>query len=112
MDDKLLRDDELNTLLAMASKPVPPDAYTERLVLHLNGLSNRVIDFPAHRKKNSPWIIGLPLAASLVLGFWLGNTGIGSTDVSPDAALVSDNSDDADNTGFEDVTAFIEDSLT
>jgi hypothetical protein len=112
MDDQLLQDEELNKVLAMASTPVPQEAFAQRLLSRLESPVSNVIAFPAHRKKTLPWIIGLPLAASLVLGLWLGNAGIGSTYVSINPALVSENSDDESDTGFDDMAAFIEDSLT
>jgi hypothetical protein len=111
MDDKLLRDEELDRLLEMASKPLPSGGHQQRVLSRITPSATNVIAFPK-RKRPSPWIIGLPLAASLALGLWLGSAGLGSSYLSPNTTLVSDSTDDAGDTGFDDVAAFLDGSLT
>jgi hypothetical protein len=106
-------DDELNTLLSVATRPAAPQGFEQRLLARTTApAANNVIAFP-HRKKTNSWIVGLPLAASLALGIWLGAAGLSSNlTLIPASTLVSDNSDDGTSTGFDDITQFIEDSLT
>ena len=74
--DTELSDAELDRLLQHASIPLPHNDFEERLLakLTLAPISNNVIAFPK-RKKTSLWLASLPLAASLVLGVWLGANG-------------------------------------
>jgi hypothetical protein len=70
-----MEDNELDQLLARASQPKPSN-HGRANFFEKNG---NIIAFPT-RPKTSTWWIGLPLAASLVLGLWLGNaTSLGST---------------------------------
>jgi hypothetical protein len=74
--DTELSDAELDRLLQHASTPLPRDDFEARLLANLNREADpsNVIAFPK-RKKPSLWLAGLPLAASLVLGVWLGTNG-------------------------------------
>lgn len=74
--DTELSDPELDRLLQLASTPLPRIDFSERLLakLTLTQVQSNVIAFPK-RKKTSLWLAGLPLAASLVLGVWLGANG-------------------------------------
>jgi hypothetical protein len=68
----MLNDDELDKLLAQAAEPDPPEGFEKRMMARLNATSaSNVIAFP-QRKSVNPWLVGLPLAASLMLGIWLG----------------------------------------
>ena len=111
MEDNIMRDDELDKLLSNATVPAPANGFEQRLLARIapQTLSN-VIAFPARKKTNS-WLIGLPLAASLAIGLWLGSSGLDSSYL-PSSTLISDNSEDPTSSGFDDVAAFLEDSLT
>jgi hypothetical protein len=85
-----MNDDDLNLLLNQASTPI---AKRDPIANFFEKSSN-VIAFP-QRKKTSPWLIGLPLAASLILGVWLGSatnfaaTAAGEVVVAEDSAATS-----------------------
>jgi len=112
--DTELSDTELDRLLQHASTPVPRSDFEARLLTKLTFVdnSNKVIAFP-QRKRPSWWLAGLPLAASLVLGIWLGANGTTvdflpfSTEsaVQNDTALLSTQSAD-------DFSFLIEDNLS
>ena len=69
-----LNDFELDQLLSYASHPVPSVDFESRLFEKLEHVPplNNVIAFPRPRK-SSLWLAGVPLAASLMLGLWLGS---------------------------------------
>ena len=74
--DTELSDNELDHLLQHASTPVPRNDFEERLLAKLipTAVPTNVIAFPK-RKKTLLWLASLPLAASLILGVWLGANG-------------------------------------
>lgn len=113
MDRDLMRDDELDTLLGTATKPLAPIGFEQRLLARMIvATANNVIALP-QRKKSSAWFIGLPLAASLGFGIWLGAASLNSNLLPATTnTIISDSGDDGSATGFDDVTQFIEDSLT
>lgn len=112
--DTELSDTELDRLLQHASTPVPRSDFESRLLTKLNPVesSNKVIAFP-QRKRPSLWLASLPLAASLVLGIWLGANGTAAdflpftteSTVQNDTALLSTQSND-------DFSFLIEDNLS
>jgi hypothetical protein len=67
----MLSDLELDQLLAHASQPIAPKNFEQDV---LAKLGNTVVAFPQKKKANL-FLIGLPLAASLALGLWLGSAG-------------------------------------
>ena len=69
-----LSDFELDQLLSYASHPIPAADFQNRLFEKLENfvLPSNVIAFPRARK-TSLWLAGVPLAASLMLGLWLGS---------------------------------------
>ena len=73
--NKVLSDTELNQLLQHASKPQSSADLETRLLEKLNAadFSSTVITFPRARKIPL-WITAAPLAASLLLGIWLGTS--------------------------------------
>ena len=113
MEKNLIRDEELDRLLAMATMPVVPTGFEERLLARvIKPVANNILAFP-QRKKPSAWIFGLPLAASLAVGIWLGAAGLNSSSLPATTnTIISESGDDGSTTGFDDVTQFIEDSLT
>ncbi len=74
--DTELSDTELDSLLQHASSPLPRNDFESRLLAKLTPTTvpTNVITFPK-RKKTSLWLASLPLAASLILGVWLGANG-------------------------------------
>ena len=69
-----LSDFELDQLLSYASHPVPSANFESCLFEKLEQFPphSNVIAFPRPRK-NPLWLAGVPLAASLILGLWLGS---------------------------------------
>ena len=102
-----MQDQDLDKLLGAASTPSPSFDYEKRLLAKFSSNKN-VVAFPK-RKPVSPWLIGLPLAASLVLGFWLGTS---SSVLNPTRILLAQSTEDITGNGFDDVVALIEDNLT
>jgi hypothetical protein len=102
-----MQDHELDKLLNLASTPKPTKGFEQRLLEKIEAQSN-IIVFPK-RKTASPWLIGLPLAASLAVGIWLGAT---NTLPTASTLMVSQSTDISTNSGFDDVVALIEDNLS
>ena len=115
-----MTDDELDKLLALASKPpLATDAH-ELLLAKItarqsdNPASN-VVNFPISTKKAKSihWLAALPLAASLAAGIWLGAAGQGTDylfNVSDELASVADSF--AASTGIDDAESLMEEDLT
>ena len=85
MDDK-----SLDQILGLASQPELSSDFESRLMVILpeqTKPSAQVIAFP-RRKPPNVWVMGLPLAACLVLGVWLGATGE-ATDILPVSTTAS-----------------------
>jgi hypothetical protein len=70
--------------------------------------SNVVQLQPRERSRN--WLIGLPLAASLLLGIYLG-AGTSFDDYLPDSIVVGASEPDA-SSGFDDVEKYADGELT
>ena len=70
-----LSDTELNQLLQHASKPKPRADFDMRLLekMRMADTPSNIFAFPRSRKIPI-WITALPLAASLILGIWLGSS--------------------------------------
>jgi hypothetical protein len=107
MENKLMRDDELDRLLSAASQPMPSTTLQERIIAQASvPQASNIVAFPL-RKKSTSWLIGLPLAASLAIGLWFGTSDLSSTFLNTaSSTLISD------STGFEDVADLIEGNLT
>ncbi len=109
-----MSDQELDRLLALASKPAPPRGAEDRLMAKIN--PENVVAFRLKQKKAQSaisWIAALPLAASLAFGIWLGAAGIG-TDILPES-LGGDAVAAADVdvfTGIEEAETLAEDNQT
>ena len=77
-----LSDRDLDSLLALASKPELPAGAANKLLQRLGPkpMIANVLPFPAPAKKSGrlSWLVGLPLAASLAAGIWLGAMGQGT----------------------------------
>lgn len=118
MRKKPLTDDELDRLLAVATRPSLPEGAMARLnarIAQESGAGNVV----ALQRKAPPqgsrlgWLAGLPLAASLALGLYLGVGGEGGS-LLPQAlteTLVGVSSADPE-TGIEEAESWAEEELT
>ena len=106
-----LTDQQLDQLLAHATQPrIPPD-FQERMAERVRVAPvNNVVPFPQRQRVRKRAVWRLPvaaaLAASLVLGFWLGS---GATDQSQldnagDTAMLSTTSDFSPS-GMDDLDA-------
>ncbi len=118
MRDKQMNDDELDRLLAAASRPALPVGALARLNARLaqeSGAGNVIAlqrKAPAQRRRLG-WLAGLPLAASLALGLYLGSAGGGSS-LLPAAfteTLVGVSSAGPE-TGIEEAESWAEEDLT
>lgn len=125
----LMTDAELDTLLAHASAPPLPLGARERLLARMArevtgevasedagpAQPSNVVRLrpPAASRPRLHWLAGLPLAASLALGIYLGNSdGIGaSLPVAAYDMLAGVSTDDAVS-GIEDIESFSEDDLS
>ncbi len=76
--DRDLTDQELDRLLSSAGSPSVPKGFEQRMAARIAAeAGSNVVPFPVRIKAKarpmSLWPIPAALAASLVLGFWLGN---------------------------------------
>jgi hypothetical protein len=94
-----MNDHELDMLLENASQPKPKKDF----MVGFFEQSKNVVTFP-HRNKGSPWLVGLPLAASLIVGLWLGSSTNIASPTSNAIAMV----DDATATNVDDLMSLIE----
>lgn len=89
-DNDGMDDQSLDQILGLASEPVLSSGFEGRVMAALAGQVKpmaQVIVFP-RRKSPSAWLMGLPLAACLVLGVWLGADG-DYTDLLPTSAATT-----------------------
>ncbi len=113
-----MSDAELDMLLAAATRPALPDGALAMLnarIAQESGAANVI----ALQRKAPPqrsrlgWLAGLPLAASLALGLYLGADGAGDTLLPASLAetLVGVSSADPE-TGIEEAESWAEEDLT
>jgi anti-sigma factor RsiW len=110
-----MSDKELDTLLQQARQPDLPAGFAERLQARLGAEAPpNVVRFPQRQSKASVprvwWLSGLPLAASLVVGLY-----IGAMDSLPDIltpSLFADASEALLDTGTEDTESFLNGDLS
>lgn len=106
-DQKLISDIELDRLLAQASMPKIPTAFQKQMLARINlKQSANVITLP-QRRRTSGWLVGLPLAASLALGLWLGASGTTFNILPVNSSEVA-STDIGNATGFDDLVFIIE----
>ena len=120
-DHEPMTDKELDVLLSHASVPPLPQRAREKLMQRIAEedaahapATATVIPFRRARPQASRlgWLAGLPLAASLALGIYLGSGGTFDNYLPTTAYdLLAGNSDDT-ITGIEDVESFTEDDLS
>jgi len=77
--EKEMTDLELDRLLAATSTPIVPANFEHRFMQRLRALEpiSNVVQFPTKRavvarRVFAPWPLAAALAASLVIGFWVG----------------------------------------
>ncbi len=86
-DNNEMDDQTLDRILGLATAPDLSSGFENRVMAELDlqkGTSAKIIAFPK-RKSPSLWLMGVPLAACLVLGVFLGASGQFS-DVLPGAS--------------------------
>lgn len=109
-----MSDKELDLLLGLSGDPAVPDGAEARLMARVKPIdhdSNIVRFRPRQKLQRSyvPWVAGLPLAASLAFGLWLGAAGVG-TDILPESmggGLAA--AEDSVSSGIEDAEILAED---
>ncbi len=101
--EQLMSEAELDVLLREATNPTIPLGAEARLMKRLS-LSGAVHEVPT--KKNAVWLSALPLAASLILGVYLGAYGYG------DSVFNTTSSDNEIATGIEEAELAAEEGLT
>lgn len=118
-DDGLMTDKELDALLAHASMPPLPAGARERVMERVarEAAAPNVIVFPRRAPVPQParlgWLAGLPLAASLALGIYLGSGGtFGNVLPSTAYEILAGGSSDDSITGIEDIESYTEDDLS
>jgi hypothetical protein len=125
-DRDLMTDQELDQLLAHASAPPLADGARTRLLQRLAGegqsaAAAHVISLSEARARRvrpqeQPrlgWLAGLPLAASLALGIYLGAGGTFDGYLATSAYdLIAGNTSDDVLTGIEDMESYAEESRT
>ncbi len=106
-EQKLMSDEGLDRLLALATTPAVNPDFQQRMMAKINlGTTNNLVAFPQkHRAKS--WLVGLPLAASLALGLWLGASG-STINLLPTSATEVATTDVGDGSGFDDIVSVIE----
>ncbi|MFT3672659.1 hypothetical protein [Aestuariivirga sp.] len=125
-DRNLMSDRELDQLLAHASAPPLPDAARGRLLQRLaeeeaKRPSSNVVSLTEARARRAAqqapssgrlgWLAGLPLAASLALGIYLGAGGTFDGYLTTSAYdLIAGNTSDTTLTGIEDMESYTEES--
>ncbi len=99
-------DPTLDQILGLASKPVlSPDFENSvmKMIVGEKRATAEIVAFPT-ASKPSGWLVGLPLAACLVLGIWLGASGDFSDVLTTSAANTSmASADQLSPSGVEDI---------
>ena len=113
--DETRMDAALVKLLKRATDPAVPEGAEARLMLAIQSVEQRsnVVPFQA-RPKIQNWAIGLPLAAALALGIYLGSKDTFDAYL-PDAitdGISADMSDSMPSTGLDDAESYAEGDVT
>jgi hypothetical protein len=97
--------------LKRASNPQAPLGAEDRLMAAIRNTpqQSNVVQLQP-RAPNRNWLVGLPLAASLLLGIYLGST-TSFDDYLPDSVVVGASDTDA-SSGFDDVEKYADGELT
>jgi hypothetical protein len=113
--DEKKMDKALEKLLKRASDPAVPQGAEGRLMSVIRGTEqhSNVVHFQP-RTQSRNWLIGLPLAASLLLGIYLGS-GDAIDGYLPDSIMgvtVAGATDADVSSGFDDVEEYADGELT
>ena len=110
-DQELLSDGDLDRLLAVATTPEIGVDFEHLMMVKIGfPTADNVLVFPQkHHRKN--WLVGLPLAASLAFGLWLGASG-SMLNLLPTGATEVAIADDGSDSGFEDIVSVIEGKIS
>ena len=108
-------DEALKKLLKRATDPAIPEGAEVRLMAAIRAVEpqSNVVNFPS-RPKFQRWAVGIPLAASLALGIYLGSKG-SLDNYMPDSIVgetLADTSDSSPSTGLDDAASYSEGDLT
>ena len=99
-------DQSLDQILELASKPVLSPDFESRMMKLVVGEKRTTAEIVAFPKASKPsgWLVGLPLAACLMLGIWLGASGDFS-DVLPTSSTTTNmaSADQLSPSGVEDI---------
>ena len=116
--DRILTDEELDSLLNVATAPDVPVGFEQRLARRLAAESgSNVVPFP-QRAKQAPikmwrWQMPAALAASLVLGIWLGTQGpVSSAFAAATETAMLGSSSDFGPAGLDEIENFDLDDAT
>lgn len=105
-EHKLISDEGLDRLLALATTPAVNPDFQQRMMAKIEAKTSNVLAFPQKQRTKS-WLVGLPLAASLALGLWLGSSG-STINLLPTSATEVATTDVGDASGFDDIVSVIE----
>ncbi|CAN0490079.1 unnamed protein product [Phaeothamnion confervicola] len=107
-------DAALEKLLKRATDPAVPAGAEARLMLAIQSVEQKLNVVPFQpRPKIQSWTIGLPLAAALALGIYLGSKDTFDAYL-PDTITdgMADMSDSMPSTGLDDAESYAEDDVT
>lgn len=108
-------DEALAKLLKRATDPAIPEGAEARLMAAIQALEpqSNVVTFQP-RPRLPRWVVGVPLAASLALGIYLGSKGT-LDNYMPDSIIgetVADTSESDPSTGLDDAESLAESDLS
>ncbi len=113
--DETQMDAALAKLLRRATDPAVPDGAEARLMLALRSVEQKLNVVPIQpRPRMQSWTVGLPLAAALALGIYLGSKDTFDAYL-PDAIVegaTADLSDTIPSTGLDDAESYAEGDMT
>ena len=113
--DENQMDAALAKLLQRATDPAVPEGAEARLMLAIQSVGQQVNVVPFQpRPRMQSWTIGLPLAAALALGIYLGSKDTFDAYL-PDAiteGATADLSDTIPSTGLDDAESYAEGDVT
>jgi hypothetical protein len=112
--DETQMDAALEKLLKRATEPSVPQGAEARLMLAIQSVEQRLNVVPFQpRPRMQSWTIGLPLAAALALGIYLGSKDTFDAYL-PDTITdgMADMSDSMPSTGLDDAESYAEGDVT
>ncbi|MDP1699343.1 MAG: hypothetical protein Q8L53_00070 [Aestuariivirga sp.] len=113
--DETRMDAALEKLLTRATEPSVPEGAEARLMLAIQSVGQQVNVVPFQpRPRIQSWTVGLPLAAALALGIYIGSKDTFDAYL-PDAitdGVSADMSDSMPSTGLDDAESYAEGDVT